>query len=114
MPDAARSHARDQARDLAAQLRPETEPALAARQALALVAASCAAEATTALFQFSAAGPVGARPFHFDDPIAELAQALDHALQIEAEYSGEHPEEREANGQLAAAIHKWRSDMGAL
>lgn len=91
---------------------------LAVQQREAMLAATQAVSASNALLTFHMEGPEGTRPWMLADPIAELAEALARAIDIDAPSLEGLPSEfarteRSANGQLRAAIRKWQSDTGA-
>ena len=95
----------------------ETEQQLADAKRVAMVAAEAATIAAAELLRFAREGASCNRPFGLEDPVAQLAEALEKAIGIETPFLAAQPcyaEEREQADQLASAIRKWQSDAGAV
>lgn len=85
-------------------------------QRKAMIAAEAATIAAGELLRFAREGAAGKRPFGLEDPVAQLAEALQKAIQLEEPALAERAcdaEEREHAAQLEAAIAKWQADAGA-
>ena len=85
-------------------------------RAPAVAAAQAASSAAAELLRYFREGATCNRPFGIEDPVAELADALDIVIEIESDFLEQQPgyaEELSQLGQLLAAVRKWQSDAGA-
>ena len=89
---------------------------ISTEQRTAMIAAEAATTAAAELLRFAREGAQCNRPFGLEDPIAQLAEALGKAIEIEDPFLADQPcyaDERATNNQLAAALLKWTQDSGA-
>ena len=95
----------------------EAEQQSADAKRVAMIAAEAATIAAAELLRFAREGASCNRPFGLEDPVAQLAEALEKVIGIEAPFLGDQPcyaEERQQAEQLASAIRKWQADAGAV
>lgn len=85
-------------------------------QRVAMIAAEAATIAASELLRFAREGAASNRPFGLEDPVAQLAEALQKAIRIEDPFLADqfcYADERECAAQLSTALVKWQTDAGA-